>query len=345
MRKLVLVGSTVNPVHVRNYYNLIKDYFDDVLIIGTHKVDFCKCEVINFSLKNPFAVLNSIKKLRAILKEYNPTFVHIHQANSIGYITSLANKGKYPQIMTTWGDDVLTNPYRSQFHRRLAIVSLKNSDAITADAQSMADSIHRFYKEVPVSILNFGIDLFEIDQSKENIIYSNRLHNDLYNIDKIISGSIPFLEENKDWKLIIAAVGNNTDALKVQAKESGVSDQIEFVGFLSPEENRKNYFKAKVYVSIPETDGTAISLLESLAYGCLPIVSDIPSNNEWITNKVNGLIVPNFDINEGLQQVNQMDLDHVQQLNKEIIQKRATKEANRKGFIEIYERLLKQKSH
>lgn len=343
MKKLVLIGSTINPVHVRNYYNLIKDYFDDILIIGTDKVNFCKCEVINFSIKNPISVIASIKKLRGILNDYNPTFVHIHQANSIGFITSLANKGKFPQIMTTWGDDVLTNPYRSIVHRQLAIVSLRKSDAITADAQSMADSIHRFYKKTPVSILNFGIDLFENNLPKENIIYSNRLHNDLYNIDKIISGSIDFLRLNKDWKLIIAAVGNNTEALKQQAQESGVSDQIEFVGFLSPEENRNNYFKAKVYVSIPSTDGTAISLLESLAYGCLPIVSDIPSNNEWITNGVNGLIVPDFDLNEGLQRIHQMDFENVQSLNAEIIQKRATKQANKEGFIAIYERLLREK--
>lgn len=339
-KKLALIGSTVNPVHIRNYYNLIKDYFDDILIIGTNEVDFCTSKALNFSLKNPIQVYRSIKELREILEQFDPTFVHVHQANSIGFITSLANNGRYPQVLTTWGDDVLTNPYRSKLHKFITTTCLKHSDKITADAKSMAISIENFYKKIPVSILNFGIDFDTVlDVPKENIIYSNRLHNDLYNIDQIIDGCIPFLQENNDWKLIIAAVGNNTEALKQLASSSSVANQIEFVGFLSSKDNIANYLKSKIYVSIPNTDGTAISLLESLAYGCIPVVSNIPSNNEWITDGVNG-IINESKLTNSLKKAIKLNQNDVIKINKQIIAERATKDVNRKGFIQIYEEIL-----
>lgn len=341
-KKLVLIGSTVNPVHIKNFYNLVKDYFDDVLIIGTNTVDFCNSKSINFSLKNPLKVAQSIKELREILVEYNPTIIHVHQANSIAFITSLANNKRFPQVLTTWGDDVLINPYRSKLHRFITSFSIKKSDRITADAKSMMDSIHNFYGKIPVEILNFGIDLDTNPTiQKENIIYSNRLHNDLYNIDKIITGCVPFLNQHPDWKLIIAATGDNTEYLKDLAANSSVADQIEFVGFLNAADNKANYFKAKIYVSIPNTDGTAMSLLESLAYGCIPVVSDLPSNKEWVTNGVNGIInvsTLSNSINEALQ----LDYNKVASINKTIIYERATKDANRKGFIRIYEELINQ---
>jgi glycosyltransferase involved in cell wall biosynthesis len=42
-------------------------------------------------------------------------------------------------------------------------------------------------------------------------------------------------------------------------------------------------------ISIPKSDGTPVSLLEAMAAGCLPILSDLPVYHDWITDGVNGL--------------------------------------------------------
>lgn len=340
-KKLLLIGSTINPVHIKNYYQLVNDYFDDVLIVGTHQVDFCKSVALNFSIKNPIEVIRSIFKLRRLMKNYNPSIVHVHQANSIGFISALANKCRYPHVITTWGDDVLVFPKKGLIYRILAKTSLKYADAITADAKSMETAIHGFYKKVEVTIANFGIVIEEETLlPKENIIYSNRLHEDLYNIDKIIAGCSNFLKANTDWKLIVAGKGSNTKKLKSLADELNLSSQIEFVGFLDAETNRKNYYKSKIYISIPDTDGTSISLLEAMAYGCIPLVSDLPSNKEWITDTVNGIIVKEFNVAEALQNINAVNYENVVSANKKIIEERATKQANRNKFYAIYDRLL-----
>ena len=340
-KKLILIGSTINPVHLKNYYFLIRDYFDEILIIGTHPVDFCESFPIDFSIKNPISLWKNIRKLRQKMIEFNPSVIHVHQANSFGYIASKANKKRYPQVLTTWGDDVLIFPHKNFIYRRLVRTSLLASDAITADAEIMKTAIHAIIGKTPVEVINFGIELQDIPAiPKENMLYSNRLHDDLYNIDKIITGSVSFLKSNPSWKLRIAGKGSNTEKLIQLVRDLQLENQIEFVGFLAPTENLENYLKSKVYISIPNTDGTSVSLLEAMAYGCLPIVSDLPANREWITAGENGLILENYELEPALNQLNSISYEAAAKLNFEIIENRATKAANRAKFYAIYDRLI-----
>ncbi len=52
---------------------------------------------------------------------------------------------------------------------------------------------------------------------------------------------------------------------------------------------------ARVSVSLSEHDGTPNTLLEAMACGALPVVGDVASVREWITEGVNGLVVPAAD--------------------------------------------------
>jgi len=343
-KKLLLTGSTINPVHLRNYYFLVRDYFDEVLIVGTHKVDFCESVTLNFSLKNPLSIMKSIKSLKKIMSDFKPSVIHAHQANSVGFITSLANKKKIPQVITTWGDDVLIFPKKNFVFRMLARISLNYSHAITADAQIMKTAIEEFVGRKDVVVANFGIDIDQIEPvAKENIIYSNRLHDPLYNIDQLILGVKEFLKKNTSWKLIIAGNGSMTEYLKELAEQNLPAESYEFVGFVSSEKNQSNFLKSTIFISIPNTDGTAISLLEAMAFGCLPILSDLPANKEWVTDGVNGIIVKDKNLSNALNQAMTIDRSKVQEINHSIIVKRATKQANRSLFYAIYDNLLKDK--
>lgn len=344
--KILLIGSTINPVHIKSFYNLIKPICEDIYIIGSHPVDFAPHTCVSFSTKNIFSVIKSIRKIQQVFKEFNPDIIHVHQANSIGFITSIANfRKKYKQVLTTWGDDVLVLPKKNLFYKTLSYVSLAKSDIITADAKCMADAIYDFYgKKKEVTIANFGID-FSVNfekRTKEKVIYSNRLHDSLYNIDLIITGCATFLSQNPDWKLIIGAKGNLTDKLKELARNNINSDQVEFIGFVDSDTNKNWYLKSTIYISIPSTDGTSISLLEAMGYGCIPIVSDLPANKEWIIDNKNGVIVQNRNnLNIYIKNALKLDLEDVMNQNENIILKRATKDSNRKIFEEIYAKLLK----
>jgi len=56
--------------------------------------------------------------------------------------------------------------------------------------------------------------------------------------------------------------------------------------------------EADIYVSATSFDGTSISLLEAMASGAFPVVSDIAGNREWLTGRGDSLL---FDPNKTLQ--------------------------------------------
>lgn len=338
-KKLLLIGSTSGSVHVKNYYHLVKDYFDEVLIVGDQKVGFEESIALNFSLKNPIQLQQSIKKLKGIIHSFNPSVIHVHQANTYAYIAGKANKKLKPIVLTTWGSDVLLLPKQGFLYKYIVKSGLKKADVITADAKFMAEAVQNLGIKKDVTIANFGVDLSNKSiPEKENIIYSNRLHNPLYNINDILDGFAEFVKENPYWKLVIGANGTLTEELKVTAKKILPHDSFEFIGFVNREENIKQYLRAKIWVSIPSSDGTAISLLEAMAYGCIPVVSNLPANKEWVNNKQNGLIVK--DLPTALNDALKLDLEKVQNLNKKIVENKATKEVNRAKFYAIYDRLL-----
>lgn len=340
-KKLLLIGGTSGSVHIKNYFHLIRDLFDDVLIVSNEEVDFCPSKVLSFSLKNPVAVKKSIKALSEIISTYNPTVIHAHQANSFSFITVKANKKKIPLVVTAWGSDVLTVPQKGFLYRYIVKTALKGADAITTDAAFIGKSIAALGISKKVDIINFGVDLMEGNNrpEKEQVIYSNRLHKDLYNIDAIIK-AFSKLPKNNNYKLVIGANGTNTDELKAQVQRLDIESKVNFIGFVNAHENFENYQRAKIWVSVPNSDGTAVSLLEAMAYGCIPIVSDLPANREWITDGLNGIIVTNNDLEDGMLKAMAMNQAEVARLNRDIINKKATKSICRELFKTVYKTVI-----
>jgi len=224
--------------------------------------------------------------------------------------------------------------------------NLRHADIFTSDSEFMAEEMRSLLpkRKLDILIANFGIEIIEKDLLKENIIYSNRLHKKLYQIESVINAFKLFLENSidKTWKLVIAATGEETDNLKSLVEQLNLTENVEFAGWVNNEKNIEYYSKAKLFVSIPESDATSISLLEAMAYGCIPVLSDLPANREWIDDGKNGIIVnsPSENIFERALKLN---FSEVASYNKKIIIEKGTKVANKKKFIQLYDHLLQQK--
>lgn len=339
--RLLLIGSTQSDRHLRNYYYLIRDQFQEILIITGSDIDFCKSIKLDFTLKNPLTILKSVKKLKRIINEFDPAIIHVHQANTYCFITSLANRGQKPQVLTVWGSDILLLPKRGGLYKYIVKKGLRSSDKITADAQFIQDEIEDLVGKVDFTTANFGIALpnIEVDPTKkQKVIYSNRLHESLYNIDKIILAFIEFNKQHPEWKLIIAGSGPDTNYLKELASRLP-DDSYSFVGFVNSKTNFNHYKNASLFVSIPSSDGTSISLLEAMSCAAIPILSDLPANNEWIKSGYNGIIVTDV-LENAFEEALKLDISKVAKLNKAIIAKKATKDSSRKIYIEVYRKLL-----
>jgi len=182
-------------------------------------------------------------------------------------------------------------------------------------------------------LLQYGIDPIQPGE-KQSIIFSNRLHKKLYRIDKVIDYFNEFVQLHPEWKLVIGGSGEETEALKNQVENLKLTDKVEFVGWLQKADNAAWYAKSTFYSSIPESDGTSVSVLEAMSAGCIPIVSDLPVSKEWITNGVNG-VIEQPGKNPFVQAID-LDAEKCSEINQRNVQERATRTASLKRFKEIY---------
>ncbi|HLB22651.1 MAG TPA: glycosyltransferase, partial [Dehalococcoidia bacterium] len=101
---------------------------------------------------------------------------------------------------------------------------------------------------------------------------------------------------------------------------------------------------AEVFVSAPSSDGTSVALLQSMAAGCFPIVSDLETQREWVEDGVNGFRVP-VGAPEALAQAMLRALDdrelrrQAAEANRHIVAERGTNETQMAKMERLYLRL------
>ena len=81
------------------------------------------------------------------------------------------------------------------------------------------------------------------------------------------------------------------EALEREVESLNINSSVKFLGRVPHEEMPNLLAQADIYVSTSLHDGTSVSLLEAMGSGAFPVVTDIPSNREWIINGENGFLV------------------------------------------------------
>jgi glycosyltransferase involved in cell wall biosynthesis len=132
-----------------------------------------------------------------------------------------------------------------------------------------------------------------IKGEKDHItVLSNRNLHSIYNVSLLIRAIPLILKEEPELKFVIAGDGPERTKLENEAKRFNVNSSVKFLGRVPHEEMPDLLSNADIYVSTSLYDGTSVSLLEAMASGAFPIVTDIPANREWITTGQNGFLVP-----------------------------------------------------
>lgn len=252
--------------------------------------------LVDFALRR-FA---TVRRLRDIVARWRPRLLHAHQANSVGWHAVRAARGRLPVVLTLWGSDVLTLPARSPLHRWMVRYTLRHACAWTADAkvllqaaQAVVGGTARSTETLEQAWIPLGIDAPApaAAEPRELRLFSCRLHKPLYRVDAILQAFARLPEDCADWVLEVAATGSETASLRQLAATLGIESRVEWSGMLDAAMLARSYRRSAVFVSVPTSDGTSVSLLEAMAAGCLPVLSDLPANREWVDDDRNGILV------------------------------------------------------
>jgi glycosyltransferase involved in cell wall biosynthesis len=271
--------------------------------------------------------LSKILRVKHILKEIKPDFVNAHYISSNGLLVTLGtpfSKPSYTFIASAWGTDVLVFPWKNKVFFTAMTFVLKRADWITSDSDYMS-SVIRKIRDKKVLTFTFGLDslpTYDDGQYDEHLYFSNRALSKNYHIDRVIRVFYSIYQQDPLARLIISNVGDEKEELMRLCEELNITKAVSFAGFLNAVEQAEIYKKSCCYFSLPSSDSTSVSLLEALAYGCLPLLSDIPANREWIKDSENGLLIGSDISYSKLQKLQEKRKDIVQ-ANRKIIKKRA----------------------
>lgn len=330
------------------------DYFttlgNEVHVISHSNVPIkgAKVHYINYNLKN-FPLM--VHKVHKLIKTINPDILHAHQVNTCGLYA--ASQKKYKTIVSAWGSDILLAPKKSFIMKKIVQYVLKHSYYITSDSNYMSqkiielggnkDKILTFPMGIENDLLGFE---HKYDFSKNEIhILSYRRLEKLYNIDIIIKGFSKALNKYKNLYLDIAANGTEFNNLNALVKSLNIQDHVNFLGSFKRKDLGNILTNNDIFISIPDSDSTSVSLLESMCCGLFPIVSNLPSNLEWVTNKQNGIVLDSINENAVCDSINwcvrnYSCLSDISKINMKIIREKALWENNAKIVEQLYNKTL-----
>lgn len=240
-------------------------------------------------------------KLGKMLFRRNIDILHMHSGTFfLGAQAALLAGGK-KTVYTDHGRH-LVEPRLLPAMDRISGFFAKKIVAVSKELENYLINVIRLPAHKTMTIIN-GIDT-GVFRKKEK---SRKLLNELGIPEgNLIMGSVGRLAPVKDQASMIEAfcvlAGNRTDLtllivgdgplfaeLRKLSEEKGVSDRVVFTGKRSDTPDLMNLMDIFLLTSLSE--GTSISLLEAMACGATPVVTDVGGNPSIVRHNFNGLLV------------------------------------------------------
>lgn len=227
------------------------------------------------------------RALALILRE-KPDVIHGNWIVPTGLIASLAGLvTRTPVINTARGMDVRVSergPVRFLFD-----LAVRLSDKVTVVSEAMKERIKGKDAEVISSGVDPGFFSVAPDYNSKTVLHIRALEQ-IYDVQTLIRAIPAVISKIHDARFVIAGRGSQETFLKGLSVELGIDGHVEFLGALSNQEIASLMGRASVYVSAATADGTSIALLEAIAAGLVPVVTNIEANRVLIAQGVDGYL-------------------------------------------------------
>jgi len=273
--------------------------------------------------------------LRRELAAFAPDVVDAHFVPNYGLLGALA--GRRPLAVTAWGSDLLVVGPRDALQRARARFVLRRADLVLADSGNLAAAARRLgaaparVREIP-----WGVDLRRFrdrDAREPGLLLSARMHEPVYDIPTVLRGAAVVLARLPHARLVVTGDGSLRPALERMAAELLPRGRVTFTGRLELDTLAAWLARAEVYLSASRSDSTSLSLLEAMACGAVPVVSDLEGNREWVGEGDGARLFPPGDA-AGLAAAALRALDDpgwtaaARARNRAVVTERADREAN-----------------
>lgn len=240
----------------------------------------------------------------------------LHRAKKYDALWSVMTYMGFPAIFFKWihnipllltiqdGDSIehITKRWRIKLFGLLYKTIFQTASVIQAISHHLADFARHMGARCPILVVPNGVDIQgfsgvsagEVKKAKEilrkkdgdiSLITTSRLV--AKNAVEDIISAMPMLPENV--KLIIAGEGAQKENLKKLSEILGVSEKINFIGWI-PHEELPGYLKASdIFIRTPVSEGFGISYVEAMAAGIPVIATPVGGILDFVKERETGL--------------------------------------------------------
>jgi len=230
-----------------------------------------------------------------LLSNLQPDLIHAGPIQEPGLVAALVDF--HPLVSMSWGFDLLRTARRSPWMEMATTCTLEHSDVLVADCQTVADeaACYGFPPERMV-LFPWGVDLahFSPETARKRspeirqalgwedsfVIFCNRSWSPRYGVNLLAQAFVNAFHKRSDLRLLLAGDGPQSDLIR--GILAPVADAVHFAGWVDRDALPAYYGAGDLFVSPSHCDGSSVSLLEALACRRPVLVSDIPSNQEWV---------------------------------------------------------------
>jgi glycosyltransferase involved in cell wall biosynthesis len=289
---LLLIFGDASSVHLRRWVQAMAERGFEV-VVGTRRPAALPGarEVITIRAgSDGLGWVAALPAARALARRLRPRWVHGHYVTSYG-LWAAACRGVAPVVLTAWGSDILVTPratgLRGRLIRMLVKRTLHRAALVTADSRDMLEAIRAYGTPARCEEVLWGADtdFFVPGTPAAGFeIVSLRAWEPNYRIATVLEATamLRAARPRAGVRLHLLGGGADAEALRSQAAALGLGDAALFVGRVDEAGMRTTLQRCRVSVSVPASDATSVSVLESMACGLAIVASDLPANRQWI---------------------------------------------------------------
>ncbi|MHC4525119.1 MAG: glycosyltransferase family 4 protein [Planctomycetota bacterium] len=294
--------------------------------------------------------LVSALRARRLIKKLKPDIVHAQYATSAGMASLIVN---HPAtIVTAHGSDLtcgsksrLWRPLLKKIFRQAACVNV-----VSDDLKQMAIELGVSKKKIAVINMGIDSDVFSFkardgfDKFRPIKLINTRRLESVYDHPTIVNALEILKNRGVDFHMTFVGYGELQSELMTRVDKKGLGGKVCFLGGVPNERMPSLLHHNDVYLSASLWDGASLCLLEAMATGIFPVVSDIPANSDWIKSGRNGFLHPVGDaagIADCIQKViaEPEIMTYSAKKNRCIVLDRGSRNNNMKKLEDIYKRL------
>jgi glycosyltransferase involved in cell wall biosynthesis len=299
-----LIYSKLLPILEINYFQKIYVFCEEAGI-PLYKVEFITLEKL-LKIKNRF-----LRRLIRVLYEpfqlfyytckLKPTAINSYQLVPKAWYTVLVCRiCEVKSIVSSVGGlpEIQTYLYPRKFWQWVNIIVLKKADIVTTKGKTVSDFlIRKGIDEKKITTFNGAVNLEKFkktnnDSKDIDILFVGQL-TELKGPDRVLEVVRLLKRDFSVTKVVFLGSGYLKARLKAMITENNLGDVVSLKGYI--DDTPAYYGRAKLLLMPSKTEGLATSMLEAMACGCVPVVSNVGCINEAAIHDFNSKIIERYD--------------------------------------------------